>query len=210
MALSRALFLFALIATIFSTMVVAKDFVVGDEKGWRLGVDYQSWAANKVFHVADTLTFNYVAGEDNVVRVNESHFQSCSIPLTSPVLTSGHDTMLFTTTGKRWYVPGFSDHCSLGQKLVITVQQSSSQLAWSPIPSASPSPTPSSPIPAPEAVASDELWSPVPSPSASLSPSPSPTPADEVGSSDATWTAPRRSLLPKKLFKMIHRNLIRV
>jgi hypothetical protein len=56
MALSRALFLFALIATIFSTMVVAKDFVVGDEKGWRLGVDYQSWAANKVFHVGDTLS----------------------------------------------------------------------------------------------------------------------------------------------------------
>jgi hypothetical protein len=56
MALSRALFLFALIATIFSTMVVAKDFVVGDEKGWRLGVDYQSWAANKVFRVGDTLS----------------------------------------------------------------------------------------------------------------------------------------------------------
>jgi hypothetical protein len=37
-------------------MVVAKDFVVGDEKGWRLGVDYQSWAANKVFHVGDTLS----------------------------------------------------------------------------------------------------------------------------------------------------------
>jgi len=56
MALSRALFLFALIATIFSTMGVAKDFVVGDERGWKLGVDYQYWAANKVFRVGDTLS----------------------------------------------------------------------------------------------------------------------------------------------------------
>jgi hypothetical protein len=56
MALSRALFLFAFIATIFSTMAVAKDFVVGDERGWKLGVDYQYWAANKVFRVGDTLS----------------------------------------------------------------------------------------------------------------------------------------------------------
>ncbi|WJX77632.1 hypothetical protein P8452_60920 [Trifolium repens] len=206
--MARALFLFALIATIFSTMVVAKDFVVGDEKGWRLGVDYQSWAANKVFHVGDTLTFNYVSGKDNVVRVNGSDFKSCSFPLTSPVLTSGHDTILFTTTGRRWYISRVADHCQLGQKLFLTVQQPSSQLALSPVPSASPSPAPSSPTPAPEAVASDAPWSPVPSPSASLSPSP--TPAHEALGSDAPWTAPRRSLLPKKLFKMIHRNLIRV
>lgn len=56
MALSRALILAALIATIFSTMAMAKDFVVGDKRGWKLGVDYQSWAANKVFRVGDTLS----------------------------------------------------------------------------------------------------------------------------------------------------------
>jgi hypothetical protein len=56
MALSRALFLFALTATIFSTIAMAKDFVVGDERGWKLGVDYQYWAANKVFRVGDTLS----------------------------------------------------------------------------------------------------------------------------------------------------------
>jgi hypothetical protein len=56
MALSRALFLFSLIVTIFSTMTMAKDFVVGDKNGWTLGVDYQTWAANKVFRVGDTLS----------------------------------------------------------------------------------------------------------------------------------------------------------
>jgi hypothetical protein len=56
MALSRALFLISLIVTIFSTMTMAKDFVVGDKHGWTVGVDYQTWAANKVFRVGDTLS----------------------------------------------------------------------------------------------------------------------------------------------------------
>ncbi|KAI5427717.1 blue copper protein [Lathyrus oleraceus] len=182
MALSRALFLFALIATIFSTMAVAKDFVVGDEKGWTVGVDYQVWAANKLFHLGDTLTFKYVAGKDSVVRVNGSDFQSCSVPWAAPVLGSGHDTVVLTTYGRRWYISGFANHCKNGQKLLITV-------------------VPSQQLP----------WSPVPSPSAS--PSPSPTPAPEAAPpSNAPWTTTvaRRSLLSKKLFKMIHTNLIDV
>ncbi|KAL5058968.1 hypothetical protein RYX36_030572 [Vicia faba] len=178
MALSRAIFLFTIIAIIFSTMAVAKDFVVGDEKGWTLGVDYQAWAANKVFRLGDTLTFMYDGDKDNVVRVSGSDFQSCSFPSTAPVLRSGHDTIVLTTYGRRWYISGFTNHCKLGQKLVITVLPPQ-QLDWSLIPSPSPSP-----VPAPEAA---------------------PTP-------NAPWTAtvPRRSMLPKKLLKMIHRNMIAV
>ncbi|CAK8542872.1 unnamed protein product [Lathyrus sativus] len=178
MALSRALFLFALIATVFSTIAVAKDFVVGDESGWTLGVDYQAWAANKVFHLGDTLTFKYVAGKDSVVRVNGSDFQSCSVPWAAPVLGSGHDTVVLTTYGRRWYISGFANHCKNGQKLVITVVPSQ-QLPWSPVPSPS-----ASPVPAPEA----------------------------ASPSNAPWSAtvPRRSMLSKKLFKMIHTNLVAV
>ncbi|XP_058742165.1 blue copper protein 1a-like [Vicia villosa] len=180
MTLSRALFLFAIIATIFSTIAVATDYLVGDEKGWTLGVDYQVWAANKVFHLGDTLTFKYVAGKDSVVRVNGSDFQSCSVPWAAPVLGSGNDKVVLTTYGRRWYISGFANHCKNGQKLVITVLPSQ-QSPWSPIPSPSPS---DSPVPAPEAA---------------------PTP-------NAPWTAtvPRRSMLPKKLFKMIHRNMMAV
>ncbi|GAU23977.1 hypothetical protein TSUD_327780 [Trifolium subterraneum] len=187
MALSRALFLFSLIITIFSTMAMAKDFVVGDKNGWTLGVDYQTWAANKVFRVGDTLTFNYVAGKDNVVRVNGSDFQSCSIPLTAPVLSSGHDTILLTTTGRRWYISGVASHCKSGQKFVIIVLPQQQDI-WSPVPS------------------------PSPSPSASPSSSPSPTLAPEAAPpSNAPWAAasvPRRSLLQKKLFQIFNRNMV--
>ncbi|AES80889.1 plastocyanin-like domain protein [Medicago truncatula] len=176
MALSRALFLFAFIATIFSTMAVAKDFVVGDEKGWTTLFDYQTWTANKVFRLGDTLTFNYVGGKDNVVRVNGSDFKSCSVPLTAPVLTSGQDKIIITTYGRRWYISSVTDHCENGQKLFITVQPK--QDGWSPVPS--PSPSPSLDLVTPEAPPSNAPW-----------------PASSV---------PRRSLLPKKLFQIFNRD----
>ncbi|PNX70382.1 blue copper protein, partial [Trifolium pratense] len=128
--------------------------------------------------------FNYVAGKDSLVRVNGSDFQSCSVPLTAPVSSTGRNTILLTTTGRRWYISGFANHCKSGQKLVITVLPQQ-QDAW---------------------------WSPVPSPSAS--PLPSSTPAPEAAPpSNAPWAAasvPRRSLLQKKLFQIFNRNMIAV
>ena len=159
-----------------------------------------------------------------MVRVNGSDFQSCSIPLRAPVLTSGHDTILLTTYGRRWYISGAAHHCNLGQKLFINVQPP--QFVWSPVPA--PEAEPPSNAPWAASVQTSEItWSPVPSPvpapeaaapplnapwaAPSPSVSPSPTAADEIAPpSNAPWTAPRRSLLPKKLFKMIHRNLIAV
>jgi len=144
-----------------------------------------------------------------VVRVNGSDFQSCSVPWAAPVLTSGHDKVIITTYGRRWYISGVANHCQNGQKLFINVLPK--QDGWSPAPS-SPSVSPSpSPVPAHEAAppsnapwaasvqASEITWSPVPSPT--LAPEAAPP-------SNAPWIAPRRSLLPKKLFKIIHRNII--
>jgi hypothetical protein len=125
--------------------------------------------------------FNYVAGKDSVVRVNGSDFQSCSVPWSAPVLGSGHDTIVLTTYGRRWYISGFANHCKHGQKFVITVLPQQKD-AW---------------------------WSPSPSPSAS--PSPSPTWAAEAAPpSNAPWAAsvPRRSLLQKNLFQIFNRNMV--
>ena len=44
------------IATMFlPSIVMATEYVVGDDHGWTLGFDYNAWAANKVFQVGDTL-----------------------------------------------------------------------------------------------------------------------------------------------------------
>ncbi|KAJ6915227.1 hypothetical protein NC651_017270 [Populus alba x Populus x berolinensis] len=55
-------------------------------------VDYQEWAANKNFHVGDTLVFNYNSQFHNVNQVTQQGFEACNA--TSPIATytNGYDT----------------------------------------------------------------------------------------------------------------------
>ncbi|KAM7529907.1 hypothetical protein LguiB_033317 [Lonicera macranthoides] len=47
---------FLLLAAIFPVaMVSAKDFMVGDDKGWTINFDYSVWAKGKDFRVGDRL-----------------------------------------------------------------------------------------------------------------------------------------------------------
>lgn len=55
MAFHRSLVIFALVAAIFPTISYATEFIVGDDAGWKLGVNYTEWAQGKQFVVGDTL-----------------------------------------------------------------------------------------------------------------------------------------------------------
>ncbi|KAI4332498.1 hypothetical protein L6164_017402 [Bauhinia variegata] len=140
MALSRVLIVLALTATIFSTIAMAKDFIVGDEKGWTIGFDYQAWAADKVFDVGDKLVFKYPTGKHNVFKVDGIGFKNCVAPAATQAMTSGEDTIELATPGRKWYICGVANHCQTGQKLVIDVL--SQTLAPSLPPSHSPAPAP--------------------------------------------------------------------
>ncbi|KAK3010445.1 hypothetical protein RJ639_010654 [Escallonia herrerae] len=98
------------------------DFVVGDDKGWTIGLDYQAWAKPKEFHVGDRLVFNYPNGEHNVYQVNETAFKQCVPSAGSTALTTGNDVVTLTTTGSYFFLCGIGQHCKAGnQKLAITV-----------------------------------------------------------------------------------------
>ncbi|KAL3499457.1 hypothetical protein ACH5RR_038550 [Cinchona calisaya] len=136
MELKAFLVAIAIAATIVAP-TMAKEFVVGDNNGWKLGIDYQKWADGKEFYVGDTLVFNYKVGAHNVIKVNGTEFQKCSPPLTTPPLTSGHDVITLAAPGKKWYICGVGNHCETGpMKLVIDVQAGSSD---------APAPSPSNP-----------------------------------------------------------------
>ena len=47
------------IIAIVAPSALAKEFVVGDEKGWTVNFDYQTWAAGKDFRVGDKLSTFY-------------------------------------------------------------------------------------------------------------------------------------------------------
>ncbi|XP_054808740.1 blue copper protein 1a-like [Prosopis cineraria] len=82
------------------SIAMAKVHIVGDDKGWGAGVDYQAWAANKYFAVGDLLVFKYAAGKDHVYQVDGPSFHSCSIP-TFGGLSSGNDVVMLEMVHRR-------------------------------------------------------------------------------------------------------------
>ncbi|KAI8008721.1 hypothetical protein LOK49_LG07G00809 [Camellia lanceoleosa] len=123
-------------AVIFPIVVSGKDFIVGDETGWTINFDYVAWAQGKDFRVGDKLVFQYPVGVHNVFKVNATGFMNCIVPPLSQALTSGNDTIVLATPGKKWYICGVGQHCALGgQKLVITVNSKSMALSVAPSPS---------------------------------------------------------------------------
>ncbi|GJS56651.1 basic blue protein-like protein [Tanacetum coccineum] len=126
-----------LVATLFvlAASISATEYIVGDQSGWTLDYDYQTWAKDKVFYVGDTLAFNYASGSHNVVKVNGTGFQQCTATSSNGTLTSGRDVIALQTPGRKWYICGVAKHCELrNMKLVITVLP---QMAPAPSPSAS-------------------------------------------------------------------------
>ncbi|KAG8374814.1 hypothetical protein BUALT_Bualt10G0034700 [Buddleja alternifolia] len=117
-----------LIATIFCIGAIAPalatEYMVGDDSGWKTGYNYTEWVKGKNFYVGDKLTFMYKKDAHNVAKVNGSEFQQClgpSVTNSSNLLTSGNDVITLGTTGKKWYICTFPDHCTQGMKLVISV-----------------------------------------------------------------------------------------
>ncbi|KAG8649865.1 hypothetical protein MANES_08G155300v8, partial [Manihot esculenta] len=97
------------------------EVIVGDDAGWRLGFDYQAWAKGKHFRVGDKLVFQYYPGDHNVFKVNGTGFQNCIRPPPTEALTTGNDTIVLATPGRKWYICGVAQHCEKGMKLFLTV-----------------------------------------------------------------------------------------
>ncbi|KAK9059256.1 hypothetical protein SSX86_021875 [Deinandra increscens subsp. villosa] len=140
MAASRSTMVFVATILFLATSISATEYIVGDESGWTLDFDYQTWAKDKVFYVGDKLVFNYASGTHNVMKVNGTGFQQCTTTSSSNgTLTSGRDVIPLQTPGRKWYICGVAKHCELrNMKLVITVLPPQ-MMSPAPSPSASPS-----------------------------------------------------------------------
>ncbi|KAL0362441.1 UNVERIFIED_CONTAM: Lamin-like protein [Sesamum calycinum] len=122
---SKAFLITIIVATIAAAPpAFATDYVVGDESGWTLGVNYTAWAEGKEFYVGDRL-------------INGTAFQQCTVPPPSEALSSGSDVITLAAAGRKWYICGVGNHCASGMKLVITV-------ASSVAPASAPAPGPTS------------------------------------------------------------------
>ncbi|KAK1696571.1 hypothetical protein QYE76_013268 [Lolium multiflorum] len=102
------------------TVVCAKEWIVGDDKGWSLGVS--GWEKGKNFSSGDVLVFNYDPKMHNVLEVSTGEYESCKfIGVPSRRYNSGHDRIQLLGTLAS-YVCETPVHCDRGMKIHIPIQ----------------------------------------------------------------------------------------
>ncbi|XWS58546.1 hypothetical protein CRYUN_Cryun08bG0043200 [Craigia yunnanensis] len=101
---SNKFLMLTIVAIFLPAMAMATDFIVGDDSGWTINFNYEAWSKDKVFRVGDKLVFQYPQGKQNVFKVNGTAFKNCDIPPVNEALTSGNDTIVLNTPGRKWYM----------------------------------------------------------------------------------------------------------
>ncbi|KAL6210509.1 hypothetical protein ACLB2K_015741 [Fragaria x ananassa] len=125
-------------------------YQVGDSSGWTdKGVDYKIWASYRNFTVGDVLHFKYDRNENNLVRVVHKGFSSCNPEHEIYKLSSGDDYIRLNRPGNFFFICTVNEHCRSGQKIHVSVSQSTvpsvspgTAPTLSPVPSSSPTQTP--------------------------------------------------------------------
>ncbi|CAL9093428.1 unnamed protein product [Musa textilis] len=105
---------------------MAANYTVGEGDGWHPDYNYTAWTYGKMFMVGDNLVFNYKQGAHNVMQVGGPDYKACNKSAVAiNTFSSGSDVVPLDGQGKRWYICGFADHCSKGQRLVVNVMPAS-------------------------------------------------------------------------------------
>ncbi|KAL3604038.1 hypothetical protein D5086_004897 [Populus alba] len=115
--LRKTILVVSFLTTALCGVSKAVVYQVGDSAGWTsMGqVDYQDWAANKIFHSGDTLVFNYNNQFHNVKQVTHQGFESCNA--TSPLATYTNDSDTVTLgqqLGYFYFIRGYPGHYQAG------------------------------------------------------------------------------------------------
>jgi plastocyanin len=130
--------LLAIAAMALLSTAYAETYNVGEPGGaWDFGVNYGSWASSKRFLPGDSIVFKYSAQAHDVLEVSKADYDSCSAASPITTLKTGNDVVDLPTTGTRYFICGFTGHCTAGMKVKIDVVAGSSPS--SPAPASGPS-----------------------------------------------------------------------
>ncbi|CAL4919474.1 unnamed protein product [Urochloa decumbens] len=110
------------VAALLPATASAKTFVVGDDAGWDVAVDYEAWARGKRFKVGDTLVFRYdTPSEKDVVQVDARGYAECTVPDNGRLLTSSGDNhVVLGEAGQYFFICDAEGECDSGMKLTVT------------------------------------------------------------------------------------------
>ncbi|GMI74410.1 early nodulin-like protein 22 [Hibiscus trionum] len=91
---------------------------VGDEFGWDLTIDMQSWTRGKNFHAGDILVFVYDSQSFDVALVNQTGFDTCTVNDGAKVLDSGKNKIQLAF-GANYFIDSVASVCAGGMKMAI-------------------------------------------------------------------------------------------
>ncbi|KAJ9539776.1 hypothetical protein OSB04_026282 [Centaurea solstitialis] len=119
MAKQKIMFL-GLLTLCFVFRCRATTYIVGDNSGWDISTDVDSWAQDKHFVVGDVLVFQYDSSH-SVAEVNQHSYQRCNTTNVLQPGSTGNTTFALTKPGDRYFVCGNKLHCYAGMKLHVVV-----------------------------------------------------------------------------------------
>lgn len=104
----------------------AVEHKVGGALGWNYppnqGAEYfANWAAQNAFHVGDSLSFEYIAGTHNVVQVDRSDYDACTVTRPMQLYNANKVIVNLPRPGTYYYICGIKGHCDYGMKVALTV-----------------------------------------------------------------------------------------
>ncbi|GFQ01048.1 blue copper protein [Phtheirospermum japonicum] len=103
---------------------------VGDNGGWDISTDVDSWEKDKTFAVGDTLLFQY-SQYHSVSEVTKENYEGCNTTNVLQTSSNGNTTFTMTGPGDRYFVCGNRLHCLGGMKLHVNVI--GNRASWSPV-----------------------------------------------------------------------------
>ncbi|KAH7557324.1 hypothetical protein JRO89_XS11G0120300 [Xanthoceras sorbifolium] len=113
------------------TSNAATTYMVGDNSGWDISTDLDTWATDKKFQVGDVLVFQY-SSSNSVSEVTKKNFDSCNTTNVLNTYSNGNTTVPLTKPGDRYFISGDKLYCLGGMKLHVSVE-GDGQASTSPI-----------------------------------------------------------------------------
>ncbi|XP_059625294.1 stellacyanin [Cornus florida] len=97
-------------------------YTVGDNSGWDISTDLDTWATGKKFVVGDVLLFQY-SSSHSVNEVTKPNYEGCNTTNVLQSSSNGNTTFPLSKPGDQYFVCGDKLHCLSGMKLHVHVQQ---------------------------------------------------------------------------------------
>ncbi|KAF2321339.1 hypothetical protein GH714_040408 [Hevea brasiliensis] len=110
-----------LVILCFVLTSAATTYIVGDNSGWDISTDLDTWAQGKNFVVGDVLLFQYTSS-NSVNEVTKESFDGCNTTHVIKTYTNGNTTVTLSRPGPWYFISGNKLYCLGGMKLEVNVQ----------------------------------------------------------------------------------------